>query len=153
MRLGGWNKIKKQEKNQIVAAKSAVSLLNYVFTQKDSLKKIALPEKNVCENNNSQGNFNNLIFELETMQKCFLDGIYNHIENNKNKFDEAKKMIENFITCDGKPIVFKDLINMVISCNEKIILRINGMRGTGKSTLFTLVYYELKKHLRFSIID
>ena len=141
------SKEENKKENQIIASRSAVSLLNYVFTQKDSLKKIAAPEKYFYVKNNSLSNLsnsNNLIFELETMQNSFLDGIYSHIKNNENKFEEAKKMIENFITYVGKPIFFGDVISMILSCDEKIVLRINGMRGTGKSTFFTLVYHELK---------
>lgn len=133
-----------KNENQIIASKAAVSLLNYIFTQKDSLVKITKPEIDSCTKINNRIASTDIMTEIETMQKMYLDKIFDYIESDELKFNKAKEMIEQFMTFDSKSIRFSDLIKMILSCNEKFILRINGLRGTGKSTLFTLIYHELK---------
>ena len=138
-------KAKNKNENQIIASKSAVSLLNHVFTNKDSLKKIVAPESENSIIVNSQNASSDMLTEIETIQKMYLDKIFCHIETDELKFEEAKRMIEKFITYKSKPMQFSHIIDMILSCNEKNILTINGLRGTGKSTLFTLIYLELKR--------
>lgn len=137
-------KAQNKKENQIIASKAAVSLLNCVFTQKDSLVKIVTPEIDSCVKIDNEKIPTDIMTEVETIQEMYLDKIFHNIESNESKFNEAKKMIEKFTIFNGEQIQFSELINMILSCNDKLILRINGLRGTGKSTLFTLIYHELK---------
>lgn len=130
--------------NQIIASKAAVSLLNYVFTQKDTLNKIATPENESSVKGTNAQLSTDIVSEMDNIQKMYLDKIIDHIKSNDIKFNMAKKMIEQFVTYNGTSLQFDDLIKMILSCNEKLILKVNGLRGTGKSTLFTLIYHELK---------
>lgn len=81
----------------------------------------------------------------ETVQPIYLDSILAMIGDDDAKFEKAVEIMERIITYDGKKINFKQVVDSIVACKRKVVLSINGLQGTGKSTFLSLVYYEIKK--------
>lgn len=82
-------------------------------------------------------------FIADTQDK-YLDGILKKVGNDKEKFKYAIDIMKK-IACwyDEREIEFEDIMKLVISCEQKYVLAINGLQGTGKSTFLSLIYYQM----------
>ena len=74
-----------------------------------------------------------------------MDKILDYIQNDDKKYNRAINMMERIVTYEEKKLEFYQIIDLILSCRKKIVLSINGLQGTGKSTFLSLVYFELKK--------
>lgn len=79
------------------------------------------------------------------VQKKYLDKILDYIQNDDKKYNRAINMMERIVTYEEKKLEFYQIIDLILSCRKKVVLSINGLQGTGKSTFLSLVYFELKK--------
>jgi len=79
------------------------------------------------------------------VQKGYLDGILDSIGNDKEKLRRAINVMERIVTYKGRRLDFQRMIHAMAACEKKVVLAINGLQGTGKSTFLSLVYYKLWK--------
>lgn len=78
-------------------------------------------------------------------QNKYLDGILKKIGDDKEKFKSAIEIMKKIIWYNDKEIEFEKIMQLVISCDQKYVLAINGLQGTGKSTFLSLIYYQMMK--------
>lgn len=83
-------------------------------------------------------------FYKETQYK-YLDGIVDQIRDSKHKYDTVVSIMEKITSYKNDYCNFEEVVNDIIKCNEKIALSVNGLQGTGKSTLMSLIYYTIKE--------
>lgn len=81
------------------------------------------------------------------VQKQYLDGILEYIEDDEEKFKNAISIMEQFIWYDGKKVEFEEILTLIRSCRDKFVLSISGLQGTGKSTFLSLLYYKMKQNV------
>ena len=82
-----------------------------------------------------------------TIQKQYLDKILEYIGDDKEKFNCATGIMGKIIWYNNKKIDLEEIFNLVISCKKKLVLSINGLQGTGKSTFLSLLYYKMIKNV------
>lgn len=140
-KLESREKIKVDENGKISLKK------NFVIRNIENKITNNLPDKNQSgKNNKLMENTSEFKDFYETVQKQYLDGILNYIGEDKEKFECAKAIMEKFIWYKNKRADFEEISNLVISCEQKMVLAINGLQGTGKSTFLSLLYYKMIKN-------
>lgn len=133
-----------EEKDAVINSKGQITLKhNFVFRfvkeEKEKTIKKPLGREEIKEMGEDFSSF------YEDVQKDYLDGILDSIGDDREKFRRAVDIMERIITYKGRRLDFDKIIDAMISCEKKVILAINGLQGTGKSTFLSLVYYELKR--------
>lgn len=119
---------------------------NIKLNKSFALKKSFVDSKSENKKNEGEGHVLNKFESFyDNIQKDYLDGILEYIDDNNKKFNQAIDIIERIIFCNGKRINFNQIINNIITCKQKIVLSISGLQGTGKSTFLSLVFYELRR--------
>lgn len=120
-----------------------------VFNKRFSLKNNTKERINLSECNMEWGkeaiNMNDLEVFYQSVQIKYLDSILGLIGDNEGKLNKAIDIMERIITYNGAKINFEQVVDLIVSCKEKVVLSINGLQGTGKSTFLSLVYYKIKK--------
>lgn len=117
----------------------------FCFGEKDS-DKVELKESSL-EKEEEKDRMSDLEFFYKNVQSKYLDGILESIGTNEEKFGKAIDIMERIVTYNGKKIEFNEVVDLVISCKEKVVLAIKGLQGTGKSTFLSLVYSEIKNKI------
>lgn len=90
----------------------------------------------------------NMVYQHLKINNTFiLDEIIKIIEKDNNNFSEMVKLIEKFLYLNEKNISLEKVADLIIKSSSLFPLSFFGKYGTGKSTLFTLLYYYfIKKH-------
>ena len=81
------------------------------------------------------------------VQKQYLDSIVESIGEDEEKFKCAIDIMGKIIWYKGQKVEFDRIYNFIINCKDKLVLSINGLQGTGKSTFLSLVYYKMMKEI------
>lgn len=130
--------------NLVVSEEGSVALKKRFSLKNKTENKLISSECNI-KKGNEDIKMNDLEIFYENIQKKYLDGILTLIGDDESKFDRAIDIMERIITYNGNKIAFNRIVDSVVSCKEKIVLSINGLQGTGKSTFLSLLYYKIKK--------
>lgn len=119
-----------------------------VFQESFEIKKrdsrVKASEYNI-EKGKGDSSVSDLDVFYETIQPLYLDSILEMIGDDDAKFEKAVEIMERIITDGGNRINFRKVVDGIVSCKKKVVLSINGLQGTGKSTFLSLVYYDIKK--------
>lgn len=81
------------------------------------------------------------ISNLEDKQAEFLDKIIEIVKVDEKKYHESTELIENFLFRGEKNITLEQIANLILNSDSTFPVSFFGKYGTGKSTLFTLLYY------------
>lgn len=134
-----------ENSDNLVVNKEGSVVFKKSFKLKNKTDNVLTLPKNNIKKGKKEIKMNNLEIFYENIQMKYLDGILTLIGDDESKFNIAIDMMKRIITYNGNKINFNQIVNSVVSCKEKIVLSINGLQGTGKSTFLSLLYYEIKK--------
>lgn len=87
-----------------------------------------------------------------TVQQQYLDGIIECIGDDEEKLRCAIGIMGKIIWYNGKRVKVDEVINLITCCDEKLVLSIIGLQGTGKSTFLSLLYYKMKNMVEYTNI-
>ncbi len=137
--------IKFENKDNFVVNEEGGVVLKRSFSLKSNTdNRFKSSERNI-EEGREEVKINELEKFYENVQKIYLDSILGLIGDNEGKFEKAVNIMERIITYKGDKINFEQVVDLIVSCKEKVVLSINGLQGTGKSTFLSLVYYKIKR--------
>ncbi len=137
--------IKFESKEKFVVNEQGSFIFEYGFRLRNNTEnRIKVSECNT-EERKEVGKMIDLEEFYQSIQTKYLDSILELIGEDEGKFDEAVNIMERIITYKGEKINFEKVVDLIVSCKKKIVLSINGLQGTGKSTFLSLVYYNIKK--------
>jgi len=126
-------------------------LLNYIVgndrkkegtNSKNRIKDTAVKHNNIIAENEEESFWQS--------QEKYIDETVTLIKNDEKLLLEAKKMISNLIDINDDRNVLNEasydgIKQYLQSGNDRYALSVSGMQGTGKSTFFSLLYYEMLK--------
>lgn len=128
--------------NSVVSEEGIIKFNNRFSLKKNSDNRLGALECKVMEKNEN----NDLDSFYKNVQEKYLDGILKSIGDNQDKFNKAIEIMKEIVTYNGDKIIFDKIVESIVACNEKVVLSINGLQGTGKSTFLSLLYYKIKKY-------
>ncbi len=120
-------------------------VFNKSFLLKNNNKNMIKSPECHIEEKKETNKLNDLEVFYHSVQTQYLDSILRLIEDDEEKLNQAVDIMERIITCNGTKVNFEQIVGDVVSCKEKVVLSINGLQGTGKSTFLSLLYYKIKK--------
>lgn len=148
-----WNKNKnafipslifEDESKCIVNQEGSVEFTNNFNLISNPDNKIKVLACNSIEEKEGEEIISDLEIFYQNVQMKYLDNILELIGDDERKFGKAVDIMERVITYGAKKINFEQIVSLIVSCNSKVVLAINGLPGTGKSTFLSLVYYNIK---------
>lgn len=133
-----------EDSDNLVVSDKGCIVFNKSFSLKDNTLNRTKLVKCSIDGGEGEIKINDLEVFYQSIQIKYLDSIIGLIIDDEEKLNQAIDIMERIITYNGSKINFERVMDLIISCKEKVVLSISGLQGTGKSTFLSLVYYKIK---------
>ncbi len=107
----------------------------------NSNRIVELSKCDICDNDDRV----DLEKFYEKIQFKYLDGIINKIKGDEDKYNRAINIMEKIVTYQYEEFNFNNMVDNIVKCGNKVVLSVNGLQGTGKSTFMSLLFYSIRK--------